>query len=135
MIYLISSLRHGRARDVAHALREAGHDVFDDWHAAGPDADTHWEAYERERGRRYTEALKAPFATHTFDFDHANIEAADVGVLVLPAGKSGHLELGYMIGRGQRGYILLDGEPDRFDLMYRLAHGVFYTTEELLEHL
>jgi len=56
-----------------------------------------------------------------------------VGVLVLPAGKSGHLELGYMIGQGKPGYILLDGEPERFDVMYNFATGVFTNLSDLLK--
>ena len=40
-----------------------------------------------------------------------------------------------MIGRGQRGYILLEGEPepDRWDLMYKFAHGIFLSIEDLQE--
>ena len=135
MIYLIGSLRSPRVRQVALELRQAGHDVFDDWHACGAEADAEWTSYEKDRGRIYQEALAAPFAQHAFHFDMLHILEADIGVLVLPAGKSGHLELGYMIGRGQRGYILLDGEPEKWDLMYLLAHGVFYSVEELLPHL
>jgi hypothetical protein len=135
MIYLIGSLRNSRVREIAAKLRGAGHDVFDDWHACGPQADAEWSGYEKERGRSYQEALASPFAQNAFDFDLRHIQAADVGILVLPAGKSGHLELGYMLGRGQRGYILLDGEPEKWDLMYLLAHGVFSSVEELLPHL
>ena len=135
MIYLIGSLRSPRVRQVALELRQAGHDVFDDWHACGAEADSEWRAYEMERGRSYQEALASLFAQHAFHFDLRHIQAADIGVLVLPAGKSGHLELGYMIGRGQRGYILLDGEPEGWDLMYLLAHGVFYSVEDLLPRL
>jgi hypothetical protein len=135
MIYLIGSLRNPRVRQVALELRRYCYDVFDDWHACGAEADSEWSAYEKERGRSFQEALASPFAQHAFDFDLRYIQAADVGVLVLPAGKSGHLELGYMIGRGQRGYILLDGEPEGWDLMYSLAHGVFSSVEELLPHL
>ena len=40
MIYLIGSLKDPYVREVAEALRDAGHDVFDDWHASGPYADT-----------------------------------------------------------------------------------------------
>lgn len=134
-VYLIGSLRHTRVRDVGHELREAGHEVFDDWHACGPDADVLWRDYEIERGRLFRQALTAPFATHAFQFDLTHIQAAEVGVLVLPAGKSGHLELGYMLGRGQRGYILMDGEPERWDLMYLFAHGVCFNTTELMEKL
>lgn len=135
MIYIIGSLRQARPREVAWRLRETGHEVFDDWHACGPDADENWRSYEIERGRSYPEALAAPFAQHSFDFDRQHIHASDTGILVLPAGKSGHLELGYMIGRGSRGYILFDGEPERWDLMYLLAHKLFFSTDELIHYL
>ena len=136
MIYIIGSLRSPRPREVAQVLRGAGHDVFDDWHACGHDADQHWQDYELARDRAYLEALAAPFAQHAFNFDLRHLVGADVGVLVLPAGKSGHLELGYMIGKGARGYILLETpHPERWDLMYLLAHGVFGNIDELVEAL
>jgi nucleoside 2-deoxyribosyltransferase len=50
---------------------------------------------------------------------------------MLPAGKSGHLELGYMIGQGKPGYILLDAEHKRWDVMYKFATAVVPTMEEL----
>lgn len=134
MIYLIGSLRSPRPREIAHLLREQGQEVFDDWHACGREADDIWRGYEMERGRAYPEALKSPFAQNVFGFDLRHIQASDTGLLVLPAGKSGHLELGYMIGRGSRGYVLFDGEPERWDLMYLLAHKLFFNTDELLNH-
>jgi hypothetical protein len=135
MIYIIGSLRSARPREVANILREHGHNVFDDWHACGPEADTIWRNYEIERGRTYAEALRSPFAQHAFNFDLKHIQASDIGVLVLPAGKSGHLELGYMIGRGSQGYILFEDEPERWDLMYLLAHGLFFNVDDLVRHL
>jgi hypothetical protein len=54
---------------------------------------------------------------------------------VYPAGKSGHLELGYAIGAGKPGFILLEGEPDRFDVMLNFATGVFDKKEQLFESL
>ena len=61
----------------------------------------------------YTGNLKNWAAQIVFDFDRKHLNRVDAGLLVLPAGKSGHLELGYLIGLGKPGYILLDGEPDR----------------------
>ena len=55
-------------------------------------------------------------------------------MLVLPAGKSGHLELGYVIGRGKPGYILMDGEPERVDIMHSFATKVFMNQGEMIEH-
>jgi hypothetical protein len=133
-IYIIGSLRNPKIPQIARELRADGHSVFDDWFSPGKECDDEWQAYERSRGRTYKEALEGYHAEHQFSFDLKHIQAAEVGVLVLPAGKSGHLELGYMIGRGQRGYILLeDGEPERFDLMYKFAHGIAESLEELRE--
>jgi len=120
---------------VAEALRDAGHEVFDDWYAAGPDADDHWQAYELDRGHTYKEALYGPHAQTVFGFDLHHLELADVVVLVLPAGKSGHLELGWAAGRGKPSYILFDGEPTRYDVMYQFADGVFMDVKELISVL
>lgn len=136
-IYLIGSLRNPKIPSIGNALRAAGHEVVDDWFAPGPQADDRWKDYESERGRTYSEAIRGLAATHVFDFDIHHIKRVDVGVLVLPAGRSAHLELGYMIGRGQAGYILFEEEPekDRWDLMYKIAHGIFFDIDKLLEVL
>ncbi len=55
----------------------------------------------------------------------ASRTSGQAGVLVLPAGKSGHLELGYLIGQGKPAYIWMPEEPDRWDVMYRFADAVF----------
>jgi hypothetical protein len=134
MIYLIGSLRNPEIPNIANKLREAGHDVFDDWYAAGPEADDSWRDYERDRGRNYLEALHGLAAGHVFEFDRLHLERADCVVLALPAGKSGHLELGWSLGRGKRGYILLDS-PDRWDVMYQFADGVHESVDDLIKEL
>jgi hypothetical protein len=132
-IYLVGSLKHPIVPIVARRLRAEGHDVFDDWHGCGPEADLHWRNYERNRGHKFIEALYQPLATHAFEFDRVNMEARDVGILVFPAGKSGHIELGHFIFTpGKRGYILLrDEDPADWDLMYRFATGVFTDMDQL----
>lgn len=135
MIYLIGSLRNPRIPYVADEMRGAGLEVFDDWHAAGPDADDAWQRYEQQRGRSYTEALDGAHARNVFDFDRFHLSQSYAAVLVAPAGKSAHLELGWMLGQGKRGYVLLDGEPERFDVMYRFATGVFTELDALIKEL
>lgn len=135
-IYLIGSLRHNRTRAVAEGLRNEGYDVFDDWHAAGPEADDIWREYEQERGNDYLTALRGYHAQHVFDFDFRHITRCDIGVLVLPAGKSGHMELGYILGTGKPGFILLESEdPKRWDIMYRFATSVCGTYTDLLREI
>lgn len=130
-IYLIGSLRNPEIPRIGNYLREIGFEVFDDWFAGGKIADDEWQAYEQLRGRPYDVALKGYAAQHVFHFDLEHIERADIGVLALPAGKSGHLELGYMIGQGKPGYVLFDKEPERWDVMYNFATEVFFNLPEL----
>lgn len=148
-VYLVGSLRNPNIAAVTKALDEAACDVFSDWFAAGPEADDHWQAYEKGRGRTYREALASPAAQNVFQFDLRNILSSDVVVLVMPAGKSGHLELGFAAGRGKPTFILMDepGKKDRWDVMTLFAGapidddevgafrepGVCYRVDELVD--
>lgn len=123
MIYLIGSLRNPEVPKVAASLRAAGIEVFDDWYAAGPEADDRWRDYEIGWGRTYIEALEGLACNHVFNFDHTHLERCDAALLVLPAGKSAHMELGFVRGSRKRTYILLDN-PERWDAMYRFATKV-----------
>lgn len=137
-VYLIGSLNNPEVLNIGNELRAAGHDVFDDWFAAGPAADDAWRDYERGRGRSYPEALNGLAARHTFNYDYEHLSAADVAVLVLPAGKSGHLEAGWARGRGKPLLVLLEKDTERYDVMYRFATGVSTTLTgilRLLDHL
>ena len=112
-----------------------GYDVFDDWHAADPTADDEWMRYEKSRNHSYSEALAGHAAGHVFSFDKAHLDRCDAAVLALPGGKSAHLELGYMIGSGKKGFVLFDKEPERWDVMYQFAHGVFFDLKDFLTAL
>ena len=109
--------------------------MFDDWFAPGPEADDYWQKYETARGHTYQKALFGYAARHVFAFDFYHLNRAAIGVLALPAGKSGHLEFGWLLGRGVPGYILLDKEPERWDVMYQFANGVFLNVGGLLDTL
>ena len=132
VVYLIGSLRGKLVEQAAKALRAAGYEVFDDWFAAGPEADDHWQRYSNERGHTYKEALAGHAAQNVFAFDKKHLDRADIVVLVLPAGKSAHLELGYAIGQGKPGFVLFDEVPERYDVMYNFANAVCFSVDELL---
>lgn len=134
-LYLIGSLRNPNIVRLGNTLRGLGFDVMDNWHGGGPEADDEWRRYEQERGRPYIEALYDHYATHIWEYDKIHLDSSDLGVLVLPAGRSAHIELGYLIGQGKPGFILMDAEPDRFDVMYRFATKVFLDQASLLETL
>lgn len=135
-LYLIGSLRNPDIPSIAQQIRKLGWDVFDDWYAAGPEADDYWRKYEEARGRTYEDALDNGYAArHVFGFDLEHIRRCSVGVLVLPAGRSGHLELGYMAGSGKHTVIVLPEDTDRWDVMYKFASKVVRGVPKLLEHL
>jgi hypothetical protein len=136
-IYLIGSLKNPTLTEASTALRAAGHEVFDDWWAAGPKADSYWQDYEAARGRTYKEALTSPIAVHNFEFDKKWLDWADTGVLVLPAGKSAHMEV-IEVQKHGTAHALFPAEPKdkaSWDLMYKLLDGIHFSIEELLEAL
>ena len=134
-VYLIGSLRNPKTVEVANAIRRLGFDVFDDWMAAGKIADDSWRDYEKARGHSYAEALAGLAAKHVFEFDLLHLNRCDIAVLLMPAGKSAHLELGYCIGKGKPGFILFDVDPKRYDVMCQFASGIFFSTKALLKAL
>jgi hypothetical protein len=134
-LYLIGSLRNPILTELAEALRGEGLSVFDDWYAAGPEADDYWQQYEQYRGRSYQQALEGYAANHVFSFDLRHLDFCDAALLVCPAGRSAHLELGYVIGSKKPGYVLLNGEPERWDVMYRFATKVFINRDEAIKEL
>lgn len=136
-LYVIGSLRNPNIPKISEQLRkETKWEIFDDWYAAGPEADDKWMQYEQGRGRAYADGLAGYAATHVYQFDKHHLDTCDGVLLVLPAGKSGHLELGYCLGLGKPGYILLEAaEPERWDVMYKFATKVLTSTDELIKEL
>jgi hypothetical protein len=141
-IYLVGSLREGRVREVARVLRKAGHKVFDDWHACHPDADEAWREYEQSRGRTYAQALDGKFLRHCFEFDYEHLKKAEVVILVAKPGKIGGfsaaVELTWAKCQGKDTCILLDGEPERWEMMALLCAApsdIYYDLNHLVEDL
>ena len=133
LVYVGGALKNQRIPEIGNTLRAEGYDVMDEWYTPGPDADTNWQAYEKLRGRSYADALRGRAATNIFLFDRSYIDMCDAFVLVLPAGKSSLLELGYAGGRGKRTCLFLDGqEPERYDVMPTLADIQLHTENQLV---
>jgi nucleoside 2-deoxyribosyltransferase len=138
VIYLIGSLKNEQIPHLANKLRELGFEVFDDWNSVSPNGDDLWKDYETKRGRTYEEALKGWHAHNVFNFDKKHIDRSNIGVLIMPAGKSAFLELGYMIGQGKPCFILMD-DPERYDVMVLFTEvtggSVCFSIEALQEKL
>lgn len=138
-IYLASSWRNSLQPTVLAQLRAAGHDVYDFRNPPGgitngfrwSELDPDWEAWS---AAAYREKLKSPLAQRGFNSDFDGMKWADVGVLLLPCGRSAHLELGWMAGAGKRTIILTrDGEEP--ELMALLASEICVSVEEVLQSL
>lgn len=134
-IYVIGSLRNPEVPRLAERLRALGHQVHDDWHAPGPETDDFWRAYEKARGRTFVEALKGRHAETVFEYDKRWLTWADTVVMLMPAGKSGHLEFGWAIGQGKEGHILLEPKEDRWDVMYKFATEVWDDPDTFFDYM
>lgn len=139
-IYVASSWRNALQPAVVEALKAAGHDVYDfrnpepgvlgfSWSEIDPG----WMAWNVERFRM---GLMDPIALAGFGRDMEALRDCEACVLVMPCGRSAHLELGYAIGAGKRTIILIPGDkPVEPELMYKMADTIVGTIEELLEAL
>lgn len=138
-VYIMGSLKNPEIPNIGNELRKLGFDAFDDWFSPGPEADDFWRNYEKSKGSTYGEALQGWAGKHIFEFDKYHLDRCDIGVLVMPAGKSCHMELGYLIGSGKKCYILFDKEPERWDVMYIfcMSNGgkVCFSLDELKQEL
>lgn len=138
VLYLIGSLRNQRIPELAKRLRVECPDVevFDDWYAAGEEADDYWKTYEQDRGRTYEQALGGYAAKHVFEFDKHHLDRSSHVLLVLPAGKSGHMELMYgAYGVGAKAAILLDPEDVRWDVMYQFVPTILSDDDKVKDWL
>lgn len=139
-IYVASSWRNDHQPIVVEALRKAGYEVYDfkdpEWNDDGfhwSEIDGGWQGWDFEE---YMDALNHPLAESGFKSDMGALEWADACVLVLPCGRSAHLELGWAIGQSKRTAILhhpaQDIEPE---LMAKMVDGQFNSIGAILHWL
>lgn len=137
-IYLASSWRNMAQPLVLTALRDAGNEVYDFRNPAPGNHGFHWSAidpkWEHWSPSEYLEALEHPIAIAGFRSDFEAMQWADTGVLLLPSGRSAHLEAGYFVGAGKPLHILMFDRPGP-DLMNRMATSISLDVEELLAAL
>jgi hypothetical protein len=145
-VYVASSWRNPIQVAVCAALRSARIDHYDFKHPRPGDDGFHWSdvmpSYQRGSGENlladadeYIKALEHPVAEAGFASDMEAMTAADACVLVLPCGRSAHLELGWCAGQGKRTAILLDPDAHNMvtpELMYKLADYVAPSLFDLL---
>jgi hypothetical protein len=77
--------------------------------------------------------LKSETVLKIFHEDLDNEKASKNFLLVLPAGKSGHIEAGIAYGMGKKCYAI--GEFDATDSLYNIFENIFNNEDELEEFL
>lgn len=126
-IYVASSWRNPRQPAVVEALRAAGHEVYDfrnpmpgntgfGWRQCDPRPPSEWSVDD------YRRVLETPRAQEGFALDMDALRSSDACVLVLPCGRSAHLELGWAVGAGKRTLVLCE-KLDEPELMYLMSQG------------
>lgn len=123
-IYVVGSLRKPEVEILSQALRDLGHDVFDQWRAAGPRADDEWRDYFKRNGKRFAEALRSPFVQHIVEFDQRWLDWSEAVVVMGPAGLSSAVELFYAAVHGKIPVLYLPEDPERWDAMLLLVPGL-----------
>jgi len=136
-LYVASSWRNERQQEVVKQLQKAGHEVYDFRNPTKDDHGFHWSEIDPEwkswSPEQFCSGLRHSIAKRGFKRDFDAMEWADGCVLVLPCGRSAHLEAGYFVGARKPLYILLDdGEPE---LMYSMAYHICSDIDDLLELL
>ena len=82
----------------------------------------------------YRAALDDDYAKIGFNRDFDAMKAADVCVLLLPCGRSAHLEAGWMKGAGKKVIAFIHpGERIEPELMYGMLDGIALSFRELHE--
>lgn len=143
-IYVASSWRNLIQPIVVQSLKAEGYDVYDFRNPIPGDKGFSWsqidEKYKQWDTVAYTEALRTEIAQRGFDFDNAALHKCDVVVLVLPCGRSAHLEAGYAAGQGKHVIVLIPS-LDEPELMYKLFDNpnnstpICTTLNEVFTHL
>lgn len=127
-VYVASSWRNERQPSVVNMIRRRGIECYDFKDSEG----FHWsevmDGYvpgsEKADVDQYLAALSACRSIQGFARDFDAMKMADAFVLVLPCGRSAHLELGWAVGQGKRTAILLDPDENNEvtpELMYKMV--------------
>jgi hypothetical protein len=135
-IYVASSWRNERQPAVVTALRAVGHEVYDFKNPAPGNHGFHWSEidpnWKNWSPAEFGHALRHPIARDGFNRDHAAMEWADTFVMVLPCGRSAHLELGWACGAKKRTVILLESQQEP-ELMYLEAQNLCLTIQGVID--
>ncbi len=133
-IYVASSWSYEYQPRVVGELRKLGHKVYDfrsketGFHWS--DIDPNWKDWT---SKQYREALNHPLAVKGFISDVTALESAQATILVLPCGRSAHLEFGYAVAAHQTTIVFFPDEVQDIEpeLMVKMAYKIIVGWDEL----
>ncbi len=138
-IYVASSWRCLMQPAVVHLLRAAKFEVYDfrnpregDKGFGWSQIDPKWKTWAAEQ---YCNGLDHDLAQSGFKSDFDAMKWADCCVLVLPCGRSAHLEGGYFVGANKPLHIYIPEQDFEPELMYKMANSISTSAGELLANL
>lgn len=140
-IYVASSWRNPIQDIIVILLRSLGYEVYDFKNPAAGDSGFAWSEIDPEwkswPAPAFRAALSSEQAERGFGFDMDALRECDACVLVLPCGRSAHLELGWACGAGKKTLALvLDSVgPHEPELMYKMLDAVCISQHEMIETL
>lgn len=133
-VYVASSWRNKIQQNVVSVLRADGHKVYDYRHPEPGNDGFHWSeidpAWKNWSPEKFSQGLDHPIAHHGFSLDMKALEACSACVLVLPCGRSAHLELGWAAGAGRLTIVYMP-ETEEPELMYRMCDYLATSLEEV----
>ena len=131
-IYLASSWRNEYFDEVLEELRQEGHEVFSFKSNEGRGFGFDPKFAEWDTGHFLNVGMLHPDAQEAFDNDFNAMKWANTGVLLLPCGRSAHLEAGWLIGTGRPTSVYIPpGTKNEPELMYKMFDHIFTSLESV----
>lgn len=138
-IYVASSWRNPIQPLIVDVLRGDGHQVYDFRNPAPGNNGFRWSEIDSEwlgwTPETFIPLLDHEIAIAGFELDWEAMNWADTFVLVLPCGRSAHLEAGWALGAGKLTALLLHEDGFEPELMYRMADLITHDVQRVREWL
>ncbi len=134
-VYVASSWRNPLQQSVVQLLRSYAYlDVYDFRNPAPGDDGFHWSEidpkWKQWSPQAFRDALSHAVANRGFRFDMGALSESDTCLLVLPCGRSAHLELGWACGAGKNTAVYMPSS-DEPELMYKMCGAILVSESEL----
>lgn len=140
MIYVASSWRNPTQPRVVRSLTDAGFDVYDFREPVPGDRGFHWSdidpTWKGWDPAEFVKGLEHPIAAKGFKHDFDAMNASDACLLVMPCGRSAHIEAGFFVGHPDKKLVIMLGEePAEPELMYLMADRIVLSVSDAVSAL